>query len=57
MSELSPLEIEIRRRITAAGPWRVEFHHLVRAAPGSGADWELTSGTLTFTVVGAEVKP
>lgn len=41
--------------ITTAGPWRVESHHLARADPGSGADWILTSATLTFTV--PEGKP
>jgi len=42
-------------RITAAGPWRVEFHRLVRAAPGEDADWVLTSATLTFDV--PQAKP
>ena len=37
-------------RITAAGPWRVEFHRLERAGAGSDADWVLTSATLTFDV-------
>jgi len=44
-------------RITTAGPWRVEFHHLVRATAGSGADWILTSGTLTFDVPAPVPEP
>jgi len=45
-------------RITAAGPWRVEYHRLTKAAPGGDADWVLTSATLTFDVPAAkEGKP
>ena len=44
-------------RITDAGRWRVEFHHLAKAEPGGDADWVLMSGTLTFEVPLAEVKP
>lgn len=36
-------------RITAAGPWRVEFHQARRLTDDPGADWEVFSGTLTFS--------
>jgi hypothetical protein len=36
--------------IDASGAWRLEFHHLERAKEASGADWVLTSATLTFDV-------
>ena len=40
-------------RITAPCPWRVEFHRLAKGAPEDGAEWVLTSATLTFTIPGA----
>jgi hypothetical protein len=39
--------------ITAPGLWRIEFHRLTKSTDPD-ADWDLTTGTLTFTIPGAK---
>lgn len=44
-------------RITAAGPWRLEFHEIVPVPGDPSADWLVSTATLAFDVAAQGIVP